>query len=167
MDTWKKCLLSAGKPMSIKFLVLGGGGVFWVWGGGEVPILFLWARGFSDSCTLQRFCPKNDGDPEQRTGNRIRKPPRYRKRTGRQPNRSGNVFWLGNPQKSELFAMPIQLTPRSRRKFVYQTGILVTCCRFFPGEKKKQNTEFPKFFSPAPGNSLDLIFQDWPPSGEF
>ena len=33
--------------MSIKFLVLGGG-VFWVWGGGEVPILFLWARGFSD-----------------------------------------------------------------------------------------------------------------------
>ena len=28
MDTWKKCLLSAGKPMSVKFLVLGGGGVF-------------------------------------------------------------------------------------------------------------------------------------------
>ena len=26
---------------------LGGGGVFWVWGGGgEVPILFLWARGY-------------------------------------------------------------------------------------------------------------------------
>ena len=36
------------KPMSIKSLVLaGGGGVFWVfWGGGGVPILFLWARGF-------------------------------------------------------------------------------------------------------------------------
>ena len=33
------------KAMSIKFLVLGGG-VFWVWGGGGVPILFLWARGF-------------------------------------------------------------------------------------------------------------------------
>ena len=36
--------------MSIKFLVLGGGGVFWVFfwggGGGGVPILFLWARGF-------------------------------------------------------------------------------------------------------------------------
>ena len=46
MGTWKNCVLSAGKPMSIKFLVLGGG-VFWVWGGGgEVPILFLWARGF-------------------------------------------------------------------------------------------------------------------------
>ena len=42
MDTWKNCVLSAGKPMSIKFLLLG---VFWVWGGG-VPILFLWARGF-------------------------------------------------------------------------------------------------------------------------
>ena len=34
--------------MSIKFLFLGGGGVFWVFGGGGggVPILFLWARGF-------------------------------------------------------------------------------------------------------------------------
>ena len=40
----EKCVLSAGKPMSIQFLVLGGGGYFWFWGGG-VPIL-LWARGF-------------------------------------------------------------------------------------------------------------------------
>ena len=43
MDTWKKCVLSAGKPMSIKCRVLGE-----VLGGGEgVPILFLWTRGFS------------------------------------------------------------------------------------------------------------------------
>ena len=41
----EKCVLSAGKPVSIKFLVLGAGGVFGV-GGGEVPILFLWPRGF-------------------------------------------------------------------------------------------------------------------------
>ena len=38
--------------MPIKFLVfLGGGGYFFFFflgGGGEVPILFLWARGFSD-----------------------------------------------------------------------------------------------------------------------
>ena len=36
------------KPMSIKFLVLrGGGGILCFWGGGgEVAILFLWARGF-------------------------------------------------------------------------------------------------------------------------
>ena len=32
--------------MSIKFLVLGGGGILGLGGGGEVPILFLWARGF-------------------------------------------------------------------------------------------------------------------------
>ena len=32
--------------MSIKFLVLGGGGILGFGGGGEVPILFLWARGF-------------------------------------------------------------------------------------------------------------------------
>ena len=44
----EKCVLSAGKPMSIKFLVLGGGGYFGFFGGGGggVPILFLWARGF-------------------------------------------------------------------------------------------------------------------------
>ena len=38
MDTWKNCLLSAGKLMSIKFLVLGGGILglgFFFWGGGE------------------------------------------------------------------------------------------------------------------------------------
>ena len=32
--------------MSMKFLVLRGGGGFGFGGGGEVPILFLWARGF-------------------------------------------------------------------------------------------------------------------------
>ena len=47
MDAWKNCALSAGKkPMSIKFLVLGGGGILGLFGGGGVPILFLWARGF-------------------------------------------------------------------------------------------------------------------------
>ena len=35
MDTWKRCVRSAGKAMSIKFLVLGGGGVLWVLGGGK------------------------------------------------------------------------------------------------------------------------------------
>ena len=47
MDARKKCVRSAGKAMSIKFLVLGGGYFgFWGGGGGRVPILFLWARGF-------------------------------------------------------------------------------------------------------------------------
>ena len=32
--------------MSVKFLVLGGGGILGFLGGGGVPILFLWARGF-------------------------------------------------------------------------------------------------------------------------
>ena len=33
-------------PMSIKFLVLGGGILGFGGGGGGAPILFLWARGF-------------------------------------------------------------------------------------------------------------------------
>ena len=39
--------------MSIKFRLLGGG-ILGFFGGGEVPILFLWARGFSDisSCAV-------------------------------------------------------------------------------------------------------------------
>ena len=50
MDTWKKCLLSAGKPMSITFLVLGEGGVFWVWGGGggKCRFYFYGRSDFSD-----------------------------------------------------------------------------------------------------------------------
>ena len=44
MDTWKKCVLSAGKPVSIKFRVLGGGGVIWVWGGGgSADFIFMGA----------------------------------------------------------------------------------------------------------------------------
>ena len=39
------------KPMSIKFLVFAGGGIWGFGGGGGVPILFLWARGFSEQNT--------------------------------------------------------------------------------------------------------------------
>ena len=44
MDTWKKCVLSAGKTVRKIPPFLGGVG------GGGVPILFLWARDFSDRC---------------------------------------------------------------------------------------------------------------------
>ena len=48
MGTWKNCIFSAGKPMSIKFLVLGEGGGFWVFfGGGEsADFIFMGARIF-------------------------------------------------------------------------------------------------------------------------
>ena len=36
MDAWKNAFFLQEKPISIKFLVLGG--VFWIWGGGGVPI---------------------------------------------------------------------------------------------------------------------------------
>ena len=44
----EKCVLSAGKALSIKFRVLGGGGVFWVFGGGggECRFFFMGARIF-------------------------------------------------------------------------------------------------------------------------
>ena len=44
MDTWKKCLLSAGKTMSVKFLLLGGGG----FGGGSADFYFYGRADFSD-----------------------------------------------------------------------------------------------------------------------
>ena len=47
MDTWKKCLLSAGKPPVHKIpRFRGWGGILGLGVRGEVPILFLWARGF-------------------------------------------------------------------------------------------------------------------------
>ena len=50
MDTWKNCVLSAGKPMSIKFLVLGVG-VFRVLGGGVKCRFYFYGReDFSDCC---------------------------------------------------------------------------------------------------------------------
>ena len=43
----EKCVLSAGKTHVHKIPRFREGGVFWVFGGGGgVPILFLWARGF-------------------------------------------------------------------------------------------------------------------------
>ena len=47
MGTWKNCVLSARKPMSIKFLVLGGGGILG-WGGGSADFIFMGARIFSE-----------------------------------------------------------------------------------------------------------------------
>ena len=49
MDAWKKCVRSAGKTMSIKFLVFRGG-VFWVLGGGggECRFYFYGRADFSD-----------------------------------------------------------------------------------------------------------------------
>ena len=49
MDTRKKCVLSAGKTMSVKFLVLGGG-YFGFWGGGgSADFIFMGARIFLKS----------------------------------------------------------------------------------------------------------------------
>ena len=46
-DAWKQCVLSAGKTQVHKIPRFRGGGVFLGFGGGGgVPILFLWARGF-------------------------------------------------------------------------------------------------------------------------
>ena len=46
MGAWKNALFLQEKPMSIKFLVLGG--VFWVWGGGvgSADFIFMGARIF-------------------------------------------------------------------------------------------------------------------------
>ena len=45
MDTWKKCVLSAGKTMSVKFPFFGGGG-FGGGGGGSADFICMGARIF-------------------------------------------------------------------------------------------------------------------------
>ena len=54
MGAWKNAFFLQEKPMSIKFLLLGGGG----FGGGGVPILFLWARGFFWVYLCVRMCAR-------------------------------------------------------------------------------------------------------------
>ena len=51
MDAWKNAFFLQKKTMSIKFLVLGGGGVFWVWGGrgGACRFYFYGRADFSES----------------------------------------------------------------------------------------------------------------------
>ena len=51
MDAWKNAFFLQEKPMSIKFLVLGGGGVFWVFGGGECRFYFYGRADSSDRKT--------------------------------------------------------------------------------------------------------------------
>ena len=46
MDAWKNAFSLQEKPMSIKFLVFGGG--IWVWGGGECRFYFYGRADFSD-----------------------------------------------------------------------------------------------------------------------
>ena len=53
MDAWKKCVLSAGKPMSIKFRVLGGG--FGGGGGGKCRFYFYGRADFSECFRFQDF----------------------------------------------------------------------------------------------------------------
>ena len=56
MDTWKKCVRSAGKAMSIKFLVLGGGGgILGFGGGGECRFYFYGRADFSEHCKDRGF----------------------------------------------------------------------------------------------------------------
>ena len=47
MDAWKKCVLSAGKPLSIKFLALGGG-ILGLGGGGKCRFYFYGRGDFSE-----------------------------------------------------------------------------------------------------------------------
>ena len=53
MDAWKKCVRSAGKTMSIKFLVLGGGAILG-FGGGGCRFYFYGREDLSENC------PKSD-----------------------------------------------------------------------------------------------------------
>ena len=51
-----KCVRSAGKAKSIKFLVLVGGGVFWGLGGGSADFIFMGARIFFQKKRRPKIC---------------------------------------------------------------------------------------------------------------
>ena len=69
-----KCALSAGKPMSIKFLVLGGRGVFlcFFFGGGSADFIFMGARIFlneiEEESKVQIFLRVRVGDFQEFVG---------------------------------------------------------------------------------------------------
>ena len=48
MDAWKKCVRSAGKALSIKFRVLGGGVFLGLGGGGKCRFYFYGRADFSE-----------------------------------------------------------------------------------------------------------------------
>ena len=54
MDTWKNAFFLQEKPMSIKFLVLGGGGYFGFFGGGGADFIFMRARIFLKQYALAK-----------------------------------------------------------------------------------------------------------------
>ena len=58
MGTWKNCVLSVGKAMSIKFLVLGGG--ILGFRGGSADFIFMGARIFLNTFVSEgtRFCAR-------------------------------------------------------------------------------------------------------------
>ena len=53
MGAWKNAFFLQEKPMSLKFLVLGGG--FGVWGGGECRFYFYGRADFSDKFLGKKF----------------------------------------------------------------------------------------------------------------
>ena len=53
MDTWKKSVLSAGKPVSVKFLLFRGG--FWGGGGGKCRFYFYGRADFSENGLFWTF----------------------------------------------------------------------------------------------------------------
>ena len=60
MGAWKNAFFLQEKAMSIEFLVLGGGGAFWVFGrGGEGRFYFYGREDFSELCPLSRKLEKN------------------------------------------------------------------------------------------------------------
>ena len=70
MDARKNAFFQQEKPMSIKFLVLGGGGGILGFGGGAVPIFFMGARIFLTTTSAKTGCTteRQRGKTKQKQG---------------------------------------------------------------------------------------------------
>ena len=122
MDAWKKCVLSAGKPMSIKFRVLGG----CFGGGGKCRFYFYGRADFSDFYTEQM-------DAEG-LGRKLPLTPLWRPRRAPEKQTVGAVSTSHKMLALQALSGPVRDTPPYRaipfRDSIAEGGIAPICLVF-------------------------------------
>ena len=145
MDAWKNAFFLQERPMSIKFLVLGGG-VFWVFGGGSADFIFMGARIFlrkSDQKVTEKL-ERWPHIPFFLLGQLL---PLFGPLTPHNPLVYSG-FWPPTP-----LIKGVKCHPLNEKGY----GWSGSCLPRFPGERKSQNLHFSAFFGSISGQRPELI----------